>query len=236
LAADDFAAAAKETDDEAKKSLARATEILIRRCKPNGYMPGAGTTRPTLPMRIFTPAQRKEALETLLADARVVAAPKLKAAGFAQEVQGVLAIGPTCADLRALEIAVTGKADETRTAASGLAARAHATVSPVIDLMVTRTDDIRAAAAQERTHRMAYSNAQVAWDHVGLDADDQRRLHIILDTSDDFTRNAGALAAASENADLAADVARTKKLAERAKSMLDYNWHTAQPIPESVGN
>lgn len=236
IAADTFASAINATEDEKKQSLARATEILIRRCKPYGYMPGQGTTRPALPMLILAPEDRKEALATLWADARYVTKPKVDAAMRTTDIKVVLATGPMIADLRSLEIAVTGQAAETKKIAIPIAARAHPAVKPLIDLMIKRTDEIREWAATEVKHRAPYSNNRVIADHNGLYPEDKDKLKLILQTSADFAISAGDLATASENAELMDDVAKCKKLYERAKTILEYNWHTNQVIPSSVGN
>src|SRR5688572_2680037 len=97
-AADAFAAAAKETTDADKKATARATEILIRRSKPLGYVakpqrpaPGAvAATRPAGPMPIINEADRAAAMKVLLADEMATVEPKLKAANAASALPPVI--------------------------------------------------------------------------------------------------------------------------------------------------
>ena len=76
-AAEAFVNAAKETTDPQKQASARANEILIRKSKATGYLPkpaprtpGAAATKPSGPMPIVEPADRKEAMVALFTDER----------------------------------------------------------------------------------------------------------------------------------------------------------------------
>src|SRR6185503_20044475 len=73
VAMQSFAEAQKETTDDQKKAIARGTEILVRKSKQTGYTPRvtvrpAPGEKPAGPMPIIEEADRKVALEALLAD------------------------------------------------------------------------------------------------------------------------------------------------------------------------
>jgi hypothetical protein len=126
MAMDAFSQASRATDDPQKQAVARATEILIRRSKPLGYVPRtarAGGCEPRVakapaaaapkaqasqPIPIMEAADRKQAFAALFADEFAVVDPKVKAATKSNALPPVIDAIKSVGDLRAVEIAANG--------------------------------------------------------------------------------------------------------------------------------
>src|SRR4030095_12150312 len=100
--------AQKETDDPARRSAARADEILVRKSRPQGYLPKPSPTSKPAAIPILAEADRKAAFTALLNDELTAVSPKLKAAKAATAMPPIIEVARTLGDLRALELAGSG--------------------------------------------------------------------------------------------------------------------------------
>src|SRR4051812_40079846 len=97
-----FAAAEKETTDASKRDLARANQILLKKSKPQGYLPRPSPTSKPAAIPIAEEADRKAAWAALLNDELTAAAPKVKAATAGNSLNPIIDVARTLGDLHAV--------------------------------------------------------------------------------------------------------------------------------------
>jgi hypothetical protein len=142
-----FAAAAKETEDDAARAEDKATEIVIKRSRNLTFTPKAAKKGARAePIDISVPETRKAAFAALLEEEKAEAAPALKAAKGAKTLPPIVEALKRIADLRMLELAATGAdaaADETTQALSDQALKL---MSDAVEDMAALVKDVDASA------------------------------------------------------------------------------------------
>ena len=234
-AADAFAAAGKETTDPAKKSTARATEVLVRKSKATGYVPkppkpgAAPATRPVAPIiPIIKPDDRKQAMEALLNDEMAVAQPKLRAADNAQALPPIIEGVRVLFDLNALEKASTGQDAQTKGLSANMGKRAHMMISSALDNMSKRTEEIwRSASTPNRTINAVTNTYDTNPSMAGLMSNDTKFLKQTIVDCEKIAPVAAELGTVTGGPELAGDAAAAEKLYLRAKEVLEYDYPNA---------
>jgi hypothetical protein len=156
LAAEAFDNAAETAKDDSKKQgIAKGTAVLIRRSKQAGYLPrpakrekGKPALAPPKPMQIIEDADRKAAFTTLLGDERLVVEPKVEACAKGTSLPPIIEVARMLGDLQAVEIAATGKGDETKAMTKDLAAQSHDFIANALDTMNDRSRRMEHASTE----------------------------------------------------------------------------------------
>src|SRR5688572_20637109 len=154
MAMEAFAQASKAATDPDKQAIARATELLIRRSKPLGYVPRSTQAAPAArkvdaaavkkanePIPYIEPDDRKRAFAALFADEMAVVAPKVKAATNANGLPPIIDAIKSIGDLRALEVAATGSSAQTKAISGDLGAHAHQLIAGTLGPMERRVEE-----------------------------------------------------------------------------------------------
>jgi hypothetical protein len=242
MASEAFASAQKETDDDAKRSIARANEILVKRSRQTGYQPkaGAGTAaagagagnKPPAPMPIIEEGDRKAAFAALLADELTTVAPKVRAAKNATNLAAIAEPARALGDLRAIEVAATGAAEQTRQIGADLGERAHQLISDALKQMSNRTEAIWAQASAPNQYAGGYGAPGLH----GLTSVESGDLKNIIANSEKVVPVAKDFATVTANAALQGDSAEADKLLARAKEVLSYNYAGVYGLPPASSN
>lgn len=156
-----FEDAQKAAGDDSQRAVAHATEILLRKSTAMKYKPGTGLPDrqkkklkegekdPDAPIDIVSLESRKAAFVSLWADSMAASMGWMNAAKEARTLPGVTSAVKNVVDLRAIEIATTGKDDKSRAMLDELAGRAADLIAAEIATQKTRVDVIAAAADEE---------------------------------------------------------------------------------------
>jgi hypothetical protein len=234
VAAEAFKSAAKETKDPVQQATARATELLIRRSKPAGYLPrtevkaaatGPRAAQAVEPLSIVEEADRKIALEALLADEMAVIEPKLKAATSATSLVPIIEATKALSDIRVLELAASGKDDRTKALSADLGTHAHQLISPEVRSMSTRVEQCWRSGSRERyaTDRAGGVRDKL-YGLYGLNSTEQADLKKIIQTCQKLAPAAKELAAAVGTSELDIDAQTASDVLARASEVLEYDY------------
>ena len=242
MAMEAFAQASRATDDKEKQAVARATELLIRRSKPLGYVPrttGGPATRPAgakidatvkpqagqpqQPIPIIEEADRKRAFAAMFADEMAVVDPKVQAATKANNLPPVIDAIKSLGDLRAIDIAANGSAAQTKALGADLGAHAHELIATTMAPMDKRVEECWNSAS--RTTVTQYSDARPQAPGLwGLTSIEQNDLKAIISTCEKVQPVASELATVTERAELIADAQKAQKLQARATEVLTFDY------------
>jgi len=183
-AADAYNSAAKDSSDPQMATIYKALSLLIHKSPGGSYQPRQPTTRPVdangkpTPINIIDMNQRGEAMNALLADeTKVVSAkiePLTKQNTLPPLMEGIKQIG----DLRAIEMAATGKDEASKQLVGSLADHAAELMSNAIKTMSANVDEIQ-KHADESTSSGMYNVTTRA----GLTSTDRNTLNEIINTA-----------------------------------------------------
>ena len=144
-----FAAAAKETQDDAEAAKARATRQMVAEAKAYQVKRRAlGRGEKPQSADILDPDQREQALRILYEDAKVQTGPVVKAALKARELPPIARALEVLAGARDLELAATGGEGELATARDDVARRARELIERELSDMRENVETIRKEANQ----------------------------------------------------------------------------------------
>jgi hypothetical protein len=232
LAADAFNDAAETAKDDSKKQgVAKGTAVLIRRSKQVGYVPrpakaerGKPPPPPPAPMQIIEKADRQAAFTRLLEDERAAVVPKLEAAQNGTSLPSIVDVARLLSDLQAVEIAATGKDDQTQAMTKDLVAKAHDLIATALDSMNDRLEDaFRVAktehwAIYEGTLRKNFNG------RTGLNDERARAVVYAVDQTKLIAPAAAELSRVTGSAALRRDAEVAQKLHDRAVYVRDFNY------------
>jgi hypothetical protein len=224
-AAEAFAAAQKETADPARRSAARADEILVRKSKPQGYLakPSAASRPAAIP--IIEEGDRKAAFAALLNDELAAAAPKVKAAKAATALPPIIDVARTLGDLRAVELAAGGGDEQVKTIGLDLGKQAHALIDDALRQMNRRVEECWRQGSRRRYQRNRDGTiGDQLYGMMGLTSVQTNDLKDAIATLEQVAPVARDLADASGASSLQADAAEAHRLLDRAKEVLDYDY------------
>jgi hypothetical protein len=241
MAIEAFGQAARATTDPEKQAVARATEVLIRRAKPLGYVPrvapqpapprkvdaaapAAARAPGAQPIPIIEEADRTRAFAALFADEFATVEPKVKtatkAAGLPPVIDAIKSIG----DLRAIEVAATGSSDKTKTITGDLGAHAHQLISGTLRPMSSRVEQCWESASRATVAEGSDGTRYRRPGMWGLTSTEQNDLKAIIATCEKVQPVAGELAQVTERAELIADAQQAQKLHARAVEVLTFDY------------
>jgi hypothetical protein len=237
VAMQSFAEAQKETTDDQKKAIARGTEILVRKSKQTGYTPRVGVRpapgeKPAGPMPIIEEADRKAALEALLADEMTAVQPKLNAAKNATALPPLADAAKLLGDVRAIEIAGTGASEKAQSLGADIGGKAHGMINDALRNMEDRVEEIWTSASKQSN---AYGQLVASQGMMGMTSIEANDLKGIMQTCEKLMPTAADFAAATGSAELKSDSTRAQELHARAKEVAEYDYAngrrrlTAQP-------
>jgi hypothetical protein len=231
-AAESFAQAAKVADDADKRAIAQATELLIKRSKPTGYLPRTASTQPAIkqgtPLPIMDKEERKIAFSALLEDELAVAAPRIKAATASNSLLPVIETGRSLSDIRAIELA-SGEGDKlTKQVSERLGQHAHTLLKDALKSMETHIEDIWNAASRMQSHGVVDAQTGVRQERyramMGLTSTQSNDLKGTIGTLEKIVPVANDLAALTGENELSADASDADRLLKRAHEVLEYNY------------
>jgi len=189
-AAEAFAAAQKETNDDKKKLTARANEILARQSKPTGYVPRTPSTRattrqagakPGAPLPIVDADSRKVAFGALFDDAMTQIHPKIAMAKNAKSLAPLVDVIKQLSDLKAIELAAEDSDQQAKQVGAELTTHAHELLADAVKSMSDRVDAIARNAAQQQMVTDPQTNMRVL-QPVGPTYQEDKDLTSIVDT------------------------------------------------------
>jgi hypothetical protein len=241
MAMDAFSQASRATDDPQKQAVARATEILIRRSKPLGYVPrtaapaggeprvakapaaAAPKAQASQPIPIMEAADRKQAFAALFADEFAVVDPKVKAATKSNALPPVIDAIKSVGDLRAVEIAANGSATQTKGITADMGAHAHMLIAGTLQPMEQRVEQCWESASRPTLTERGGNTYSLPgmW---GLNSAEQNELKNVVATCEKVQPIATELASVTDAAELIADAQMAQKLQARATEVLTYDY------------
>ena len=243
MAMDAFAQASRASEDLQKQAVARATEILIRRSKPLGYVPRTAAPAPagepagvkasgaaapkaqaSQPIPIIEAADRKRAFAALFADEFAVVDPKVKAATKATGLPPIIDAIKSIGDLRALEIAANGSANQTKGITGDLGEHAHILIAGALQPMEQRVETCWNSARRPTLTQSSSGNTYSLPGMWGLNSAEQNELKNVIATCEKVQPVAHELATVTERAELIADAQMAQKLQARATEVLTYDY------------
>ena len=205
-AAQSFRLAAEQTDDRERVAIARATEQLIRRSRGLVYTPRRevkGQPAKREPIDIVDPEQRKAALRAMFADEMAELAPKVAVAKAGKTLPPALKAMQAARDLRTLELAANGSADQVEGVVDGLKDFCKDLLNHTMERMTKRVDQITQMANDPETVRQVVPdpfggfNVEVAERARGLKRQDIGDLKALADTCDQVVAGGKAVAQAA---------------------------------------
>jgi hypothetical protein len=224
-AIDAYKQATKETDDPTKAGLPKAMVKLIGQSKAFMYTPkpSSDPTKPSAPLDISDPAQRKIALKALFDDEWKPTQTKidaLKRQGTTQ-LPPILEAAQLAGEMRGLELAATGKDAQTSTALSDLTDSAAKLMTEYIDRQTRNVDDIDHDANRPQ------SNSANDTTRMGVTAVQAKDLKMIISNCEKLTVAAELVAnsAGAKANDFRIISDRSTTLGKKATDVLnaDYN-------------
>jgi hypothetical protein len=247
MAIEAFGQASRATTDPEKQAVARATEVLIRRAKPLGYVPrtapqlapqekidaaaggaasagGAARAQAAQPIPLIEEADRKRAFAALFADEFATVEPKVKAATKSNGLPPVIDAIKSIGDLRAIEIAATGSSTRTKGIAADLGAHAHQLISGALRPMSARVEECWSSASRATVTETSTGERYRAPGMWGLTSTEQNDLKAVIATCEKVQPVAGELAEVTERSELIADAQMAQKLHARATEVLTYDY------------
>ncbi len=238
MAIESFAAAQKATADPEKQAKARANEILIRRSKPAGYVPknapkldlpspGSAAPRPMPagPLPILEEADRKVAMAALLSDELLAVEPKVKAANAATNLSPVIEVARSLGDLRAIELAATGTASQSRQIGADLGKQAHGMIDGALGSMSQRVEACWLSASRSKFVENNTGQRTKTYGLFGLTSVESNSLKEVIDTCEKIQPVANDLAAVTDQPELVADARESQRLLARAQQVLNYDYN-----------
>jgi hypothetical protein len=200
-AADAYNNASKATDDPQTAAVYRALTILIRKSSSGQYLPKQPTTRPVdangkpAPIDIVDMNSRADAMNALLADETKIMSVKVeplkKQTSLNPLMEGIKQFG----DLRAVEIAATGKDEVSGQMISAVADHAAELMSSAITSMSSTVDKLQTQASQSTNAQVTAYNVGDVQTQRGLNSNEKNQLSQIISTAksissacDDFAK------------------------------------------------
>ena len=143
-----FKDAAEETTEPEKIATARASALLVKRSNNGKYTRKSPATQPAgeKTFDVTDPAKRKDAFVALAEDEAAALEPKAKAAAAGKSLKPIADMFQMVEDLRAAELAGTGKTDRTDGLITPLAAHAKTLTGDEVQRQKQRVDKIDASA------------------------------------------------------------------------------------------
>ena len=248
LAADTFSSAAKEETDPARSAADKAAEILVRRSSSGVYMPRVGEEgglKPR-PMDILVRSSRSAVYPILFKDEWTNEQSEFMQGNSTHDMTLLLGTLEKAYTLRQLEIAATGKDNQTRTPLTTLSQHAYELMTGTLSQENKRvTDDKAEAEKKVHTQKLELTNGSSRRSdyssnvqHVrtaGLSARLTNDLQgIILDCSN--------IAPAADSIGRLSDVrvkwspivAEAQRISGRAQDVLDADYDTADKHGETL--
>jgi TolA-binding protein len=187
-AADSFGDAAKVAKSSEQASLARATEILLRRSHNETYTPKrrdpkSATTMPAAPISVVNSNSRKQAFDALFTDELADRSHDIEAAKKATALPPIASIAPTLTNLHDLEQAGSGKADKTAELSKSVGDRARELMKNAIAQLGLRIDAMEKSANQGQTDAAEHGSHRHNRKR-GMSSADVQELHDIAGTCD----------------------------------------------------
>lgn len=241
MAMEAFAQAAKASDDPINQSTARATEILIRRSKPLGYVPktlpaapaggkvdAAAKARASEPIAYIESADRKRAFAALLADELAAVEPKIKAATKSNGLPPVIVAIKSLGDLRAIEVAASGSSEKAKAISGDLGSHAHGLISQALGPMKTRAEECwRQGSRRKVLVDRNDAVVETLYGMMGLTSTEQNDLKAIIATCERIQPVASEMASVTQRAELIADAQDARQLHDRAVEVLNFDYPNA---------
>ena len=244
MAIEAFGQAARATTEPEKQAVARATEVLIRRAKPLGYVPRvapqlapqgkvdaaaaaaatAARAQVAQPIPIIEEADRKRAFAALFVDEFATVEPKVKAATKSNGLPPVIDAIKSIGDLRAIELAATESSAKTKGITADLGAHAHALISGTLKPMQQRVEECWTTASSATVTDGSDGQRYRLPGMWGLNSTQQNDLKAIIATCEKVQPVAAELASVTERSELIADAQMAQKLHARAIEVLTYDY------------
>ena len=234
LAADAFEDAAEAAKDNSKKEgVARGTAVLIRRAKQVGYVPRPAKAErgkppppaPPEPMKIIEEADRKAAFARLLEDERAAVVPKVEAAQNVTSIPPIIDVARLLGDLQAVEIAATGKGDQTQAMTKDLAAHAHDLISTALDAMNDAIEQAFDHASTE-TYEVNERGQRIRTvGRIGLHGDGAANVRFAVQQSEMLAPSAALLWRVTQSDKLKRDAEIAEKLWKRALYIAEFPYN-----------
>lgn len=230
--------AAKVAPDDAAAAKSRALAILVKRSKNLQYTPkvggGGGGGKgggPAEPFSVSDVERRPDAFKALYEGERAAAKQKVAAAAKSKTLPPVAAAMKAVAPLRDLELAASGKDDETTATLDDLTKRAHKLMADGLDDLAKRTERI-ADRANEMIPYVTRRNGrtQERERRRGLDNNQVRELKNVIDTCRQVIGSCEDLAKSFAEDDEPFEdlVEQAKDTGERANDVLTDNYQNAR--------
>lgn len=223
--------AAKAAPDDESAAEARALALLIKRSKNLQFTPkvAAGGKAGSGPIDITDDERRGDALAALYESERAALKPKLVKADKAKTLPPIAEAMKAAAELRDLELAATGKDEDTADTLDRLVQRTHKLMARGLDEAAKRTEAIAERANQliEYTQR-TNNGTERRTRRRGLDSNDSRELKGIVETCRKVFESCKELAegfAREEDADQFADLQeQAEDVGRRAQDVRTDNY------------
>jgi hypothetical protein len=229
-AADSFAQAAKAaSDDPDKSAIAQATDLLIKRSKPTGYLPRTASTQPAVkqgtPLPIIDKEERKIAFAALLDDELTAAAPKVKAATNGNSLMPVIEAARVMIDLRSIEIAAGEGDAKTKSIAERLGQRAHTLIDGALKSMNTRVEQVWSSASTSYSTQSQTTLRTRVYGMKGMTSVESGDLKNVIATCEKIVPVANDLSTVTGGTELSGDATEAQRLLKRAHEVLEYDYN-----------
>lgn len=195
--------AAGATDDPQQQAVAKATELLIKRSKNLAYtpkrVPKGGKAEP---ISIVEPESRRKALAVLFVDEVAPLVPKVESAKKANGVAPMVAAMAAAREVRFLERAANGSADQVNGMIEALADAGEEMLGKVVERATKRVDRITTLANETEHVRQVIPTSSGSYRTVlvparrGVRSHEVAELKNIIDACDEVLAQAAALAEA----------------------------------------
>jgi hypothetical protein len=224
-AADSFRDAAKVAKSPEQASLARATELLLRRSHNEAYSPKqhdskSPSTMPASPISVINVNSRKRGFDALFTDELADKTHDINAAKKATALPPIVAVAGTLSNLHDLEQAGSGKRDKTAELSKSVGDRARelikgatAQLSAQIDAMEKSGNQGQSGAAEKGSHRHSSKRA--------MSSADVQALHDIAATCDQIVAASNQLGKAlgTDGGDFASTTQAANEVKKRAEEL-----------------
>lgn len=195
---------------------------------PGAAAPAAATIGPGGAIPIIEESDRKAAFSALFADELHAGAPKLRAAKSAAGLPPLIDAARMLGDLRAVELAATGGAEQTKQLGADIGDRAHRLIAAAISDMSRSTEKVWQSASRQKIYQndvgTITGGAYGLW---GMTSTEANSLKETMATCEKIAPVAGDLAAVTGNAALQGDAQEALRLHGRAREVLEYDYNNA---------
>ena len=228
-AADSFAKAAKETKEPKDASIARATEVLLKKSPALSYTPKPtkADAKPA-PIGVVEDADRKKAFEALWVDEWAAVSPKLEKFKEEKSLPAVMDAVKLVGAAHAIDVAAHGDATDSAAAMTALGDHAREIIGAAMKSMMSRVGEIQTVADKQQTQtgRAPGGGGILVATKRGLYSNDIKELKGIIDTCNKIAPASKELATAmGEDATKFDDVKKqSEEVAGRAKEVLDADY------------